>query len=353
MVAILNRQGFTHADIRNVMHKYRIIGESEKLEMSLWRALRVAETDLPVFINGENGTGKESLARIIHDYSLRRHGPFVAVNCGAIPSGTIDSELFGHEKGSFTDAIAKRKGYFEEAEGGTIFLDEIAELPLEAQAKLLRVLGEYSEIKHVGSSKTQMVNIRIIAATNKDLQKMVNDGTFREDLFYRLSTVQISLPPLRERGEDVLILFSKFAADFAMQYKTAPISLDDEAKVYILKYPFPGNIRQLKNLVGSMSVFEINRQIGVKTLGSYLNVNTKAPMRLPHDVSTQHDYKVEIELLYKMIVDLKKSQDEIKSVIAELLHDLHPEKESLIAHKALFSSMNSIPNIEVKNEDGN
>ena len=254
-------------DIENISlakQRFGIIGEDSTLNLAISRALLVAETDLPVLIYGENGVGKESISKIIHFYSKRKNNNFIAINCGAIPQGTIDSELFGHEKGSFTGAVEKRKGYFEEASNGTIFLDEIGEMPLETQTKLLRVL-ENDEILHVGSSKVQKINVRIIAATNVNLLKSVKDGKFREDLYYRLNCVNINIPPLRERGNDVLFLAYKFSNDFAFQYKMAPIKFTVEAEELLLKYQFPGNIRQLKNIIGQISIFEKNKEIDFST----------------------------------------------------------------------------------------
>lgn len=324
-------------NINLIKRQFNIIGESFVLNRVLEKALLVADTHLSVLITGENGTGKESFAKIIHNNSPRKHKNFITINCGAIPEGTIDSELFGHEKGAFTDAIDKRKGYFEEANEGSIFLDEIAEMPLQTQAKLLRVL-ENKEIIHIGSSKPQKINIRLIAATNKNLGKMVQEGKFREDLFYRLNTVQLNIPPLRERGEDLLLLFTKFATDFAITYNTQPIYLTDDAQVYIYKYNFPGNIRQLKNIVESMSVFELEKKIDINILKKYLpdNLDGQLPQKNDDILKEQnYDYKVGIELLYKLIIDIKKNNDELKNIISEILKHSQFGKDIITKHTLL------------------
>src|ERR1044071_3659276 len=253
-------------EIQEIKQRFGIIGSNHLLDRAIDIARQVAPTDLNVLINGESGTGKEVFPQIIHQNSTRKHGQYIAVNCGAIPEGTIDSELFGHEKGSFTGATEARKGYFEVANGGTIFLDEVGELPLATQARLLRVL-ENGEFIKVGSSKVQKTDVRVVAATNINLMKNVEDGKFREDLYYRLSTVPIYVPPLRERGKDIELLFRKFASDFAEKYKVKPISLTDDARDILLKYRFPGNIRQLKNLVEQISVLSSdNKEISAESL---------------------------------------------------------------------------------------
>ena len=297
-------------DIENISlakQRFGIIGEEPTLNLAISRALLVAETDLPVLIYGENGVGKESISRIIHFYSRRKNNNFIAINCGAIPQGTIDSELFGHEKGSFTGAVEKRKGYFEEASKGTIFLDEIGEMPWETQTKLLRVL-ENDEILHVGSSKVQKIDVRIIAATNVNLLKAVKEGKFREDLYYRLNCVSINIPPLRERGNDVLLLAYKFSNDFAFQYKMAPEEL-------LLKYQFPGNIRQLRNIIGQISIFEKNKEIDLSTLQQYLPNDEQGLLQK----YSSNDFETELKMLYKIVFELKNENEEIKKILFDVV----------------------------------
>ena len=260
-------------DIKQSKQRFGVIGHHHKLDRAIHVALQVASTDISVLINGESGTGKETIPQIIHQNSKRKHNNYIAVNCGAIPEGTIDSELFGHEKGSFTGANESRKGYFESADNGTIFLDEIAELPLSSQARLLRVL-ENGEFIKVGSSKANKTNVRILAASNVNMLELVRKGKFREDLYYRLNTISIHLPPLRERGTDIHLLFRKFAADFAEQYKTHPIKLSNEAVQILNNYKWPGNIRQLKNFVAQISIIEKERDINANTLESHLPEKT-------------------------------------------------------------------------------
>ena len=260
-------------DIKQSKSRFGIIGNNLKLNQAINVALQVAATDISVLINGESGTGKETIPQIIHHNSKRKHNNYIAVNCGAIPEGTVDSELFGHEKGSFTGANESRKGYFEAADNGTIFLDEIAELPLASQARLLRVL-ENGEFIKVGSSKAQKTNVRILAATNENMLELVKKGKFREDLYYRLNTISIQLPPLRDRGEDILLLFNKFASDFAEKYNTDPIKLDNEAVEAINNYQWPGNIRQLKNFVAQLSIIEKSREIDGNSLKLHLPENS-------------------------------------------------------------------------------
>src|SRR5919107_1294385 len=256
-------------ELQSIKNRFGIIGNSVGLNHALNTAVQVANTDLSVLITGESGVGKEVFSNIIHALSGRKHNPFIAVNCGAIPEGTIDSELFGHEKGSFTGAVDSRKGYFETVNGGTIFLDEIGEMPLGTQARLLRVL-ETGEFIRVGSSKTQKTDVRVIAATNKDLLQLVQNGKFREDLYYRLNTVPIRVPALRDRKEDIPLLFRKFAVDFAERYKTAPVQMDDEARQRLMNYPFPGNVRELKNIAEQISVLATDKQVTAKELGRFL-----------------------------------------------------------------------------------
>lgn len=308
-------------DIQSIKNRFGIIGNSPALNYALQVAAQVANTDLTVLINGESGVGKEAFSLIIHSLSNRKHNPFIAVNCGAIPEGTIDSELFGHEKGSFTGAVDSRKGYFETVNGGTIFLDEIGEMPLGTQARLLRVL-EAGEYIRVGSSKVQKTDVRVIAATNKDLFQLVQQGKFREDLYYRLSTVPIRVPALRDRKEDIHILFRKFAADFADKYKTPSIQLDEEAKNVLINYPWPGNVRELKNIAEQMSVLSEDKNITVKDLNKFLQPysNNRLPALTSQHAAAQ-DFSSEREILYKLFFDMKKDVTELKRMFLEILQN--------------------------------
>ncbi len=304
------------ADLLSVKQRFGIIGNSPALNHAIRVAVQVAPTDMTVLITGESGSGKESFSKIIHNLSHRKHGPFFAVNCGAIPEGTIDSELFGHEKGAFTGAHETRKGYFEVTNKGTLFLDEIAELPLNTQARLLRVL-EQGEFIKVGSSKVQKTDVRVVAATNASLEEDVAKGKFRKDLYYRLNTVPIYVPPLRERGKDIELLFRKFAADFSDKYKTKPVELTEEAKEVLLQYPFPGNIRQLKNIVEQISVLEMNRTIDAETLRKYLPpINARFPVL--HSEKEQAGLS-EREILYNVLFELKKDVNELKKLVHEIM----------------------------------
>jgi DNA-binding NtrC family response regulator len=308
-------------DIQNIKNRFGIIGNSAALNYALQVAVQVANTDLTVLINGESGVGKEVFSQIIHSLSSRKHNPFIAVNCGAIPEGTIDSELFGHEKGSFTGAVDARKGYFETVNGGTIFLDEIGELPLGTQARLLRVL-ETGEFIRVGSSKVQKTDVRVIAATNKDLLQLVQIGKFREDLYYRLSTVPIRVPALRDRTEDIHILFRKFAADFADKYKTAPVQLDEDAKQLLINYPWPGNIRELKNIAEQISVLSKDKNIAAQALNKFLQPYSSNRMPvLANPGGVTQDFSNEREILYKLFFDMKKDVTELKKVFMEVLQN--------------------------------
>ncbi len=300
-------------EVISIKQRFGIIGNSSTLNHAISVALQVAPTDMTVLITGESGSGKESFSKIIHQLSHRKHGQFIAVNCGAIPEGTIDSELFGHEKGSFTGATEARKGYFEVTNGGTIFLDEIGEMPLGTQARLLRVL-EYGEFIKVGSSKVQKTDVRVVAATNVDLQEKVNSGKFREDLYYRLNTVPIYVPPLRERGEDIQLLFRKFATDFSEKYRVKPISLTAEAQETLVRFPFPGNIRQLKNLVEQISVLEMDREIDNQKLVKYLPTpNRNVPVLF--EKAAADEGISERDLLYKVLFDLKKDVSDLKKLV--------------------------------------
>ena len=309
----------TSTGLQAVKQRLGIVGSSPALLDAIDRALRVAPIDLSVLIIGESGTGKEFFPKIIHSAGARKHARYIAVNCGAIPEGTIDSELFGHEKGAFTGAISSRKGYFEEADGGTIFLDEVAELPLTTQARLLRVL-ESGEFLKVGSSTVQRTNIRVVAATNVDMAKAVAEGRFRQDLYYRLSTVQINVPPLRDRGSDITLLARKFAADFSERYSTPEISLSDDARTLLASYRWPGNVRQLKNVVEQLSLFEAGDEITRERLQRYLPAATFSPVvaaaAAPNDPS-ERSYAREHEVLFNMIFRLREEVDSLRAELSE------------------------------------
>lgn len=311
----MNRLTLTNIpdDVLRAKQRLGIIGNAPALIEAISRAIRVAPIDLSVLVTGESGTGKEFFPQIIHNYSPRKHCKYIAVNCGAIPEGTIDSELFGHEKGAFTGAIAARKGYFEEADGGTVFLDEVAELPMTTQARLLRVL-ETGEYIRVGSSEVRKTNIRIVAATNVDMAKAVADGRFREDLYYRLSTVQIAIPPLRRRGSDILLLARKFASDFASRYRMPPVEFDDSAKASLERYMWPGNVRQLKNVVEQIALFDSGRSINATEVASYLpEVNTVlTPVK---GVDGGGAYAREREMLFNMIFRMQREIDRLKAIV--------------------------------------
>tara|TARA_B100001093_G_scaffold276228_1_gene263979 strand:+ start:665 stop:1921 length:1257 start_codon:yes stop_codon:yes gene_type:complete len=308
-------------NLQTVKNRFGIIGNNDALNRALDVAVQVAPTDITVLITGESGTGKENMPKIIHNYSVRKHHEYIAVNCGAIPEGTIDSELFGHEKGAFTGATDSRKGYFEVADGGTIFLDEVAELPLPTQVRLLRVL-ETGEYIRVGSSKVKKTNVRIIAATNENVQQAIEKGKFREDLFYRLSTVPISLPPLRERKEDIHLLFRKFSADFAEKYRMPGIKLNPEASEILTNFNWPGNIRQLKNVAEQISVIESTREVNAITLSKYLPEHMKGnhlPMVINEKKKDNHFS--ERDILYKVLFEMKNDVTEMKRVIVDLINN--------------------------------
>lgn len=304
-------------DIQAIKNRFGIIGNSPELNYALQVATQAANTDLSVMIYGESGVGKEVFSHIIHSLSARKHNPFIAVNCGAIPEGTIDSELFGHEKGAFTGALDNRKGYFETVSGGTIFLDEIGEMPIGTQARLLRVL-ETGEFIRVGSSKVQKTDVRVIAASNKDLLELNKQGKFREDLYYRLSTVPIRVPALRNRKEDIPLLFRKFSVDFAEKYKSYPVQLDEEAQHILINYPFPGNVRELKNISEQISVLSENKLITAEQLKRIL---PKSQNQLPVVAGNhqQYEFQNEREILYKLFFDLKKDVTELKKMFLEIL----------------------------------
>ncbi|GAC1304482.1 MAG: sigma-54 dependent transcriptional regulator [Mucilaginibacter sp.] len=304
-------------EIQEIKQRFGIIGNSPLLNRAINIANQVAPTDISVLITGESGSGKEVFSHIIHQMSPRKHGPFIAVNCGAIPEGTIDSELFGHEKGSYTGAVGERKGYFETVNGGTIFLDEIAEMPLGTQARLLRVL-ESGQYIRVGSSKVEKTNVRVIAATNVDVYEAVKNGKFREDLYYRLNTVPLRIPPLRDRKEDIYLLFRKFTSDFTDKYRTPPIQLDDEAQQVLVNYSWPGNVRQLKNMAEQLAVLERDRVITAQTLLNYLPqeaTGRNLPMRLDHQ---KEDFS-ERDILYKVLFDMKRDMVELKKLVADII----------------------------------
>jgi len=305
-------------EIQEIKQRFGIIGSSPLLNRAINIANQVAPTDISVLITGESGSGKEVFSHIIHQMSPRKHGPFIAVNCGAIPEGTIDSELFGHEKGAYTGAVGERKGYFETVNGGTIFLDEIAEMPLGTQARLLRVLESGQYIK-VGSSKVEKTNVRVIAATNVDVYEAVRNGKFREDLYYRLNTVPLKIPPLRDRKEDIYLLFRKFTSDFTDKYRTPPIQLDEDAQQLLINYSWPGNVRQLKNMAEQLAVLERDRVITAQTLLTYIPAEATGrnlPMRL--DNHQKEDFS-ERDILYKVLFDMKRDMVELKKLVADII----------------------------------
>ncbi len=328
----------TDLEIQNVKQRFGIIGNSALLNNAVSVAMQVAPTDMSVLITGESGSGKESFSKIIHHLSPRKHGQFIAINCGSIPEGTIDSELFGHEKGSFTGAHEARKGYFEVSNGGSIFLDEIGEMPLGTQARLLRVL-ENGEFIKVGSSKVQKTDVRVVAATNINLMKNVEDGKFREDLYYRLSTVPIYVPPLRERGKDIELLFRKFASDFAEKYKVKPITLTDDAKEILLQYRFPGNIRQLKNLVEQISVLSSeNKEIDANRLQHYLPKQNTLPA-LYKGTFDDKDGVSERDILYKVLFDMKKDFNDLKKLFLDAFPNQAKASQLVKDHPGLFEGI--------------
>lgn len=330
-------------EIQSVKQRFGIIGNAPALNYAINVAMQVAATDLTVLITGESGSGKESFSKIIHSLSARKHGQFIAINCGAIPEGTIDSELFGHEKGSFTGAVDARKGYFETTNGGTIFLDEIGEMPLGTQARLLRVL-ENGEFIRVGSSKTQKTDVRVVAATNVNLMDAVAKGKFREDLYYRLNTVPIFVPPLRERGTDIELLFRKFTTDFAERYRIKPLQLTDGAKQVLMGFPFPGNIRQLKNIAEQVSILESeqNKPIEADTLSRYLPQSQPTSQTLAlFPQANGSDGISERELLYKVLFDMRRDVNDLKRLVRDVLGSEQDGRQILNNHKDLFDSIPS------------
>ena len=321
--------------VQAIKQRFEIIGNDPKLNRALEKAIQVAPTDISVLVTGESGVGKEAVPKIIHSLSHRKHAKYIAVNCGAIPEGTIDSELFGHEKGAFTGATQTRRGYFEVADGGTIFLDEVGELPLTTQVRLLRVL-ENGEFLKVGSSQVQKTNVRIVAATNMNMIEAIKEGKFREDLYYRLSTVDIHIPPLRERREDIHLLFRKFASDFGQKYKMPTIRLQDDAIQLLTKYRWPGNIRQLRNVAEQISVLEVERNISLSTLNGYLpNANDSNLPAVIERRKKETDFSNEREILYKVLFDMKGDLNDLKKLTLELLQNndsakVQEENENLI-----------------------
>ena len=309
------------ADLQPIKNRYGIIGNFPALNRALEKSIQVAPTDISVLVMGESGVGKEFIPKIIHSESRRKHQPYIVVNCGAIPEGTIDSELFGHEKGAFTGATSTRKGYFEVADGGTIFLDEVGELPLQTQVRLLRVL-ESGEFMKVGSSQIQKTNVRIVAATNVNMLKAIGDGRFREDLYYRLNTVQIDMPALRERKGDIHLLFRKFAIDFAEKYRMPELKLTDDAVSYLENYAFPGNVRQLRNLVEQMTVVEQNREIDSTKLAEYIPMNVNLPAIIQKNSPSQNqgsEFGSERDIMYKILFDMRNDLNDLKSLTSELI----------------------------------
>ena len=332
-------------DLQSIKNRFAIIGNSPVLNFALDTAVQVATTDLTVLIVGESGVGKEVFSQIIHALSARKHNPFIAVNCGAIPEGTIDSELFGHEKGSFTGAVESRKGYFETVNGGTIFLDEIGEMPMGTQARLLRVL-ETGEFIRVGSSKVQKTDVRVIAATNRELLEFTEKGRFRQDLYYRLSTVPIRVPSLRDRKEDILLLFRKFVVDFAERYKTTPVQLDEEARNSLINHPFPGNVRELKNLAEQISVLSKSQVLNGIQLRGFLpdkNLGNRLPI-----LANQHqgEFANEREILYKLFFDMKKDVTELKKMFLEIL-----QNPSLVGTAANFTKESILNDFPILNNN--
>ncbi len=338
----------SNMDIQQIKQRFSIIGTYPGLDRAIDIASQVAPTDLSVLISGESGTGKEVFPQIIHSLGGRKHGPYIAVNCGAIPDGTIDSELFGHEKGAFTGAHDTRKGYFEVSNGGTIFLDEVAELPLSTQVRLLRVL-ETGEFIRVGSSKVLKTDVRVVAATNIDLVQAINKGKFREDLFYRLNTVPIQMPSLRERGNDILLLFRKFAADFSERYRMPAIRLDEEARQILLNYEWPGNVRQLKNVTEQLSIIEQEREISAATLLRYLPDyhKTRLPALINKESVSEEAFNSEREILYKVLFDMKSDMNDLKKLVAQIMEkgsvssDIEHENEGII--KKLYGTVDEMP----------
>ncbi len=324
-----------NATIQRIKQRYGVVGNCEALNRALEIALKIAPVDLSVLVTGENGVGKEVFPRIIHDHSLRKNKKYFAVNCGAIPEGTIDSELFGHEKGAFTGAVEQREGYFAAANGGTLFLDEVGELPMQTQARLLRVL-ETGEYIRVGSSEVRKTDVRIVAATNVNMEKAIADGKFRQDLYYRLNTISISIPALRERGTDASLLFRKFALDMSEKYKMPPIRLDDAAQQMLLAYSWPGNVRQLKNLAENMSVTSEERLITSEILSHYLPAESKGTQLVTvGDNPTSHSFENEREILYQILFDLRRDVTELKRIVREQQNEINSGHAAIATQNGL------------------
>ena len=340
--------------VQSIKQRFEIIGNDPKLNRAIEKAIQVAPTDISVLVVGESGVGKESIPKIIHSLSHRKHGKYIAVNCGAIPEGTIDSELFGHEKGSFTGATSTREGYFEVASGGTIFLDEVGELPLTTQVRLLRIL-ENGEFLKVGSSQVQKTDVRIVAATNVNLFDAIEKGKFREDLYYRLSTVDITLPPLRDRKEDIHLLFRKFAADFAHKYKMPPIKLDDNAVQLLQKFRWSGNIRQLRNVAEQISVLETNRDISATTLQSYLPSESSNLPSVIKDKKAESDFSTERDILYKVLFDMKGDLHDLKKLTLELMKNGSAKVQEINTNliQKIYGSKESESEISFEEEPNN
>ena len=324
-----------NTEIQNIKQRFEIIGNHSGLDRAIEKAVRVSPTDITVLVTGESGVGKEVFPKIIHQLSHRKHNKFIAVNCGAIPEGTIDSELFGHEKGAFTGATSSRSGYFEVADGGTIFLDEVGELPLTTQVRLLRVL-ENGEFIKVGSSKVQKTNVRIVAATNLNMDDAISKGKFREDLFYRLSTVEIKIPPLRDRNTDIILLFRKFASDFAKKYNMPTVRLDDDAQRILKNYNWNGNIRQLKNITEQLSVLEKERAINGEMISSYLPDPKNNLPALISENKSENDFSSEREILYKILFDMKRDLNELKKLTSNIKKSNSTESEKIDDIQSLF-----------------
>tara|TARA_B100001989_G_C24537219_1_gene465179 strand:+ start:463 stop:1728 length:1266 start_codon:yes stop_codon:yes gene_type:complete len=327
LVRVLNKIK-VNTEIQNIKQRFEIIGNHSGLDRAIEKAVRVSPTDITVLVTGESGVGKEVFPKIIHQLSHRKHNKFIAVNCGAIPEGTIDSELFGHEKGAFTGATSSRSGYFEVADGGTIFLDEVGELPLTTQVRLLRVL-ENGEFIKVGSSKVQKTNVRIVAATNLNMDDAISKGKFREDLFYRLSTVEIKIPPLRDRNTDIILLFRKFASDFAKKYNMPTVRLDDDAQRILKNYNWNGNIRQLKNITEQLSVLEKERAINGDMISSYLPDPKNNLPALISENKSENDFSSEREILYKILFDMKRDLNELKKLTSNIKKSNSTESEKI------------------------
>ncbi len=347
------------ADLQSIKARFGIIGNFPALNRALEKSIQVAPTDISVLVIGESGVGKEFIPKIIHSESKRKHQPYSVVNCGAIPEGPIDSELFGHEKGAFTGATSTRKGYFEVADGGTIFLDEVGELPLQTQVRLLRVL-ESGEFMKVGSSQVQKTNVRIVAATNVNMMKAITDGRFREDLYYRLNTVQIDIPALRERKGDIHLLFRKFAIDFAEKYRMPELKLTDDAVAYLENYAFPGNVRQLRNLVEQMTVVEQNREINSVKLAEYIPMNSNLPVVVQKNNtgSSGSDFGSDREIMYKILFDMRNDINDLKSLTSELIKnrgnaDLSSQEKNLISRIYTPEAQTSNPNSLLYFENNN